>query len=276
MRAVLANPGQYVRRINTATIGYITAQFFETPNKIDIQWNGPNGWYETGVSLSELVACDVHGDQIGYLIWPHGEPRTADGEPETAPPVREDGSVVSGSPEVTESSPDHGSQIHDVPDWEAMRTGVPKDPKDWEPELLKGESIIWDGGSINREDSQNYTMPPKAEDSDLVRWWVAKARNEIEPIAAKISEYGGDGRAIDLFEIGRTMNESGIVHPIDADEDDDSWQAELGIYFYLVGKFARWKAAIQEGRKVSDDTLLDIGIYIRMAQRIRDVGGWPK
>jgi hypothetical protein len=56
---------------------------------------------------------------------------------------------------------------------------------------------------------------------------------------------------------------------------NDEEATEIGIYFYELGKIARWTAAIREGRRVSDDTLHDAGIYIKMAQRNRAVGGWP-
>lgn len=50
---------------------------------------------------------------------------------------------------------------------------------------------------------------------------------------------------------------------------------ELACYFYIRGKMGRWKDAIMRGERPSDDTILDIGVYARMVQRIRDAGGWP-
>lgn len=235
-RAIPAVAGQYVRRINTGTVGFIQASLRPDLRTVKVQWPG---WHESKVFLTELVACNARGDQIGYLVFP--EPRTASGEPENKPVVFEDGKVVSGSPEVTESVPYDGK---------GMRvTLIPDD-----------------------EPANGYPPVPRNE---LHEWWMAKAAAEIDPMIAKMAEYGGGGRAIDLIEIGRAMAE-GFALPDELEQPTDAWLSELGIYFYLVGKFARWKAAIQEGRKVSDDTLLDIGIYIRMAQRIRDVGGWPK
>jgi hypothetical protein len=32
---------------------------------------------------------------------------------------------------------------------------------------------------------------------------------------------------------------------------------------------------VLRGDRPSDDTPYDIGVYVRMAQRVRDVGGWP-
>lgn len=100
----------------------------------------------------------------------------------------------------------------------------------------------------------------------LTDWWLDVARTEVEAVAPKAVEYG----STDLGEIGRTlaacMNRPGL---------DEAERAELGVYFYLVGKMARWTDAVVEGRRVSDDTLHDVGVYVRMAQRIRAVGGWP-
>jgi cell division septum initiation protein DivIVA len=115
----------------------------------------------------------------------------------------------------------------------------------------------------------------------LGQWWMDKAAAEVEPLIAKMTEYGGEGRAVDLHEIGRALLGAGVQVPNPGTDDIteetvDEVMSEMGIYFYLVGKFSRWQAAVAEGRRVSDDTLLDIGIYVRMAQRIREVGGWPK
>lgn len=113
--------------------------------------------------------------------------------------------------------------------------------------------------------------------SALRGWWEQTAHDEIAQLTAKMVEYGGLSRATDLTEIGRHLTEVGVPEGplLGNGQVQEGWLQELGIYFYLVGKFSRWSAAIQEGRPVSDDTLLDIGIYVRMAQRVRAVGGWP-
>lgn len=120
---------------------------------------------------------------------------------------------------------------------------------------------------------------PEAADSvsALRGWWEQTAHDEVAGLIAKMVEYGGLSRATDLTEIGRHLTEVGVPEGplLGSGGVQEGWLQELGIYFYLVGKFARWSAAIQEGRPVSDDTLLDIGIYVRMAQRVRAVGGWP-
>jgi hypothetical protein len=113
---------------------------------------------------------------------------------------------------------------------------------------------------------------PKAEThpiDELTSWYIGQARSEIEQLTAKMVEYGGAGRAVDLIQIGQDLA------AISGREVGDEEAAELGVYFYLRGKLSRWTAALLEGRRVSDDTLHDIGVYVRMAQRIRLKGGWP-
>lgn len=100
---------------------------------------------------------------------------------------------------------------------------------------------------------------------DLAEWWRQRAQTEIQRTVPKAIEYG----AHDLVEIGRTL--ARCMNRQVSDEE----MAELGIYFYLVGKVARWTDAVTRGDRPSDDTLFDIGVYIRMAQRVRAAGGWP-
>ena len=105
--------------------------------------------------------------------------------------------------------------------------------------------------------------------NDLSTWWAKTTENELQPMLNKIKEYGGDGMAIDLLDIGNQLAR------LSKREVTEAEAAELGCYFYILGKLARWSAAITENRQVSDDTLHDIGIYVRMVQRIRDCGEWP-
>lgn len=127
-------------------------------------------------------------------------------------------------------------------------------------------------------DPQHYSMPwadgaavdgRMSAELQLAGWWRAQAETEIEMVVAKAIEYGGAGASIDLIDIGRDLAR------IAGREVGDEEATELGIYFYLRGKLSRWTAAVMEGRRVSDDTLTDLGVYVRMAQRTREVGGWP-
>ncbi len=99
----------------------------------------------------------------------------------------------------------------------------------------------------------------------LDKWWLKVAREEMEPTVDKAREYG----STDLIDIGLMLARTMGRH-VDAEE-----AAELGVFFYLIGKIARWQSAIERGDRPSDDTIFDIGIYCRMAQRIRYSGGWP-
>lgn len=100
----------------------------------------------------------------------------------------------------------------------------------------------------------------------LSSWWADRSADEVDKVVPKAIEYS----AVDLIEVGRTF---ALV--MDLGEKTDEEYTEIGIWAYLVGKVARWTGAIKEGRRVSDDTLFDIGIYLKMVQRTRDVGGWP-
>lgn len=107
----------------------------------------------------------------------------------------------------------------------------------------------------------------KRMENALADWWIARAQDEVERVAPKAVEYS----AVDLIEYGRTL--ALIMGRNEGMSDEEA--AEIGMWGYLVGKIARWTGAIKEGRRVSDDTIHDVGIYIKMAQRNRDVGGWP-
>lgn len=104
--------------------------------------------------------------------------------------------------------------------------------------------------------------------ADTLRdWWIDKAQTEVDLVAPKAVEYS----AVDLVEYGRTL--ALIMGRKDHITDEEA--TEIGIWGYLVGKVARWTGAVKEGRRISDDTIFDILIYSKMAQRNRDVGGWP-
>lgn len=128
----------------------------------------------------------------------------------------------------------------------------------------------WEKAAADRMAS--FTSGPLATRSaalgveeQLADWWRDRAEDEIGQTVSKAIEYG----ATDLIDIGmmlaRTMRR----------EVSEEEAAELGVFFYLIGKIARWQSAIERGDRPSDDTLLDIGVYVRMAQRIRSAGSWP-
>lgn len=104
---------------------------------------------------------------------------------------------------------------------------------------------------------------------ELADWWRDKAEKDLAMLLPKAGEYG----AVDLVIIGQTM--ARISEGLAGRTLSDDEAAEVGIFMYVVGKMARWEAAIIEGRRPSDDTLLDINVYSRMVERIRVTGGWP-
>lgn len=118
-----------------------------------------------------------------------------------------------------------------------------------------------------------FGEPEPTEEEQLAQWWRDKSEAEIKQTVAKAVEYG----ATDLIDIGRSIariagreydeETGGLI------EDDEA--AEMGIFFYLEGKLSRWRSALERGDRPSVDTLLDIGVYARMAQRIRSHGSWP-
>ena len=104
-------------------------------------------------------------------------------------------------------------------------------------------------------------------DSPLIHWWIGFAFAEVMATAPKAEEYG----STELVEAGAVL-QSMLSHPIGT---SDASAMEVQIYLYVLGKIGRWTAAMRCGERVSDDTLFDIGVYVRMAQKIRDTGEWP-
>lgn len=127
-------------------------------------------------------------------------------------------------------------------------------------------------GAINREAQDFAAQAQDATDAEHERmegvlgdWWIALAQEEVDKVVPKAIEYG----ALDLIQIGQDLALTA------GRQVTDEEAAEMGIYFYLRGKLARWTDAILRGDRPSDDTLHDLGVYVRMAQRVRHSGGWP-
>lgn len=108
-------------------------------------------------------------------------------------------------------------------------------------------------------------MVPNALEALLSGWWMDLAEEEVRRVVPKAVEYG----ALDLIQIGHDLALTA------GRQVTDEEAAEMGIYFYIRGKLARWTDAIARGDRPSDDTLHDLGVYVRMAQRVRHSGGWP-
>lgn len=99
----------------------------------------------------------------------------------------------------------------------------------------------------------------------LGRWWNDQTATEIEQVVPKAVEYGPNSMVV----VGQAMAR------LNGREVSDEEAVELACMLYVYGKLGRWLDAAAEGKRPSDDTIYDIGIYIKMAQRARDVGGWP-
>lgn len=146
-----------------------------------------------------------------------------------------------------------------------MTSSIDRDPM---PQPGDGPDYFADLAAWNaRNPIKSPSEDKQALMADLEAWWYAKADDEISRTVPKAVEYGAD----DLVEIGKELVAAGVRDP----GTGDIGYAELGIFFYEVGKMARWRSAVRRGEPVSDDTLFDIGVYIRMAQRNRTNSGWP-
>lgn len=100
---------------------------------------------------------------------------------------------------------------------------------------------------------------------DLTVWWMDRAQDEANKVARKAAEYGNNS----MIEVGHQLAK------MQSRTVTDEEAAEMACYFYIVGKMGRWSDALARGERVSADTLYDVGVYVRMAQRIREAGGWP-
>jgi hypothetical protein len=110
---------------------------------------------------------------------------------------------------------------------------------------------------------------PPSWDEELYHWWVDTARGDIRGSLDKVVQYGGRGAAYDLIATGHDLA------ALNGRKVGDEEAAELAVLWYLSAKCNRMLAAAIDGRRGSDDTLLDISYYSFMARRIRAVGGWP-
>lgn len=100
---------------------------------------------------------------------------------------------------------------------------------------------------------------------ELTDWFQRRTQDDVEAVVPKAIEYGSR----DLVEMGRQLARVRGLEVTDAEAAEDA------CWFYTLGKMGRWNAALERGDRVSDDTLHDIQMYIRMVQRIRETGAWP-
>jgi hypothetical protein len=112
---------------------------------------------------------------------------------------------------------------------------------------------------------QPVPVPLDPAEKVLSDWWRSVVEEEISSTVPKAVEYGPNS----MIEVGRAMGR--MSHRDLSDQE----AIEVACMFYICGKLGRWVDAVAHGKTPSDDTLHDIGVYIKMAQRNRAVGSWP-
>lgn len=104
-----------------------------------------------------------------------------------------------------------------------------------------------------------------ANENTLKGWWESTSKAELDAIMPKVIEYGSSDLKLMGEALLMTMPQCrGKVLP-----------EELAIAFYAFGKAARLMGAYADGVEPSDDTWHDLGVYSRMALRVRFAGEWP-
>lgn len=121
-------------------------------------------------------------------------------------------------------------------------------------------------GTNGGERTENAKVVP------LDQWWAATAQRDADRVAAKTTEYGSSGG--DLVAVGRSVMEIGPSHTVPAGVDPEAYAAEVGVYFYALGKAARIEEGYRAGHLASDETWSDLTTYSMMARRIRAAGQW--
>jgi len=102
--------------------------------------------------------------------------------------------------------------------------------------------------------------------ADLKEWWGQKAAEDAILIVQKYQEYGNHALVTTGREIATLMGRENVTK---------AEAQELGIYFFMQGKLSRWKNAILNGERVSEDTVQDLTCYAMMARRVHEKDGWP-
>lgn len=107
-------------------------------------------------------------------------------------------------------------------------------------------------------------MTEQPKNDQLTTEWAKLARDEIEQTIPKAIEYGQQS----LINLGNQLAQ------LQGRQVTDAQAMELACWSYLNGKIQRFNDAVINQKSVSDDTLFDIGVYVRMIQIIRKSGNW--
>lgn len=138
-----------------------------------------------------------------------------------------------------------------------------------------GPGYLNDGKSFEEmiddfEDSpvntETWVTPAPTGLAELANWWSNLGCRDSELVIKKYQEYGNTA----LLEVGGQL-----ADVLGWENATVAQKQELGIWFFMVGKMARWKTAIFKGEQVSKDTLDDLAVYATMARRVHAKGGWP-
>ena len=112
---------------------------------------------------------------------------------------------------------------------------------------------------LDAKERAYYTSPAQR----VKNWWMKQAEEHADMVTPKMAEYGSR----DLVEIGREFSALAGKEGL-----SDEAAYEVGVFFYLRGKVARWSAAVGRGDQVSKDTLDDIVAYSMMVLHNRQEG----
>lgn len=169
---------------------------------------------------------------------------------------------------VSESDQDSGIYCGDSPS--AVLGGMLRETTttDWGEDAVKGGWAPPDSKETARmteEERRRHSLK-----RELTTWWYTQAQKEVGLVIDKAIEYG----AADLKVMGKAME--CLMEKKNEEVRPERVGIELAIGFYALGKVARLFGAYERGELPSDDCWADLGIYCRMAQRVRESGGWPE
>ena len=118
---------------------------------------------------------------------------------------------------------------------------------------------------VTMEQIMSDAVTPPDLAHTLTTWWLDRAQEEAGSVVPKAIAYGSNS----LMQLGRKMAQ------LQGREITDDEALELGCWVNTVQKIERWTDSVMRGERCSDDTIYDAGVYLKMVQRIRDVGSWP-
>lgn len=113
-----------------------------------------------------------------------------------------------------------------------------------------------------------YATKEKKNSGSIEEWWFEQAQLELDRTIPKAKEYGSGDLAV-MASALRLLHSSKLSVAW-----GDSFYMEWACAFYALGKVSRVIAAYARGDLPDSDSWFDLGVYCRMAQRIRATGGW--